>query len=202
MSVGQIIRFTRPLFPTWRMDLERKYLELFDLPLTRKIGHLSKGMRSKLMMLLAISHCPELLILDEPTDGLDPAVLDDVLQELVGLAGSEGTTIFYSSHQLAEVERIADHVAILDGGRIVLEGELDQLKERYQRLQIVFKREPQRIVWPDAAMDVQQSGRTVSMFARGNIEEIVPQAHCMPVISVESSPVNLREIFLNHVRNN
>jgi len=100
MTVEQIIRFTRPFLPRWREDLERRYLQLFELPPKREIPDLSKGMRSKLMLLLAISRGAELLILDEPTDGLDPVVVEEVLRELVSTAASEGTTIFFSSHQL------------------------------------------------------------------------------------------------------
>ena len=120
MTVGQMIRFTRPFFPKWRHDLEARYLEIFDLPRNRKIPDLSKGMRSKLMLMLAIARGAELLILDEPTDGLDPAALEDMLRELVSLSATDGTTIFFSSHQLAEVEQIADHVAIVDHGRAIV----------------------------------------------------------------------------------
>src|SRR6204780_1776765 len=80
MTVEQIIRFTRPFFPKWRNDLEKRYLQMFELPPKRKIPDLSKGMRSKLMLLLAISRGAELLILDEPTDGLDPAATEHVLR--------------------------------------------------------------------------------------------------------------------------
>ena len=93
MTVEQIIRFTRPFFPKWRDDLEKRYLRMFELPPKCKIPDLSKGMRSKLMLLLAISRGADLLILDEPTDGLDPAATEDVLRELVAIAASSGTTM-------------------------------------------------------------------------------------------------------------
>ena len=92
------------------------------------------------MLLLAISHRAELLILDEPTEGLDPAVTEVVLKELVTLTASEGTTIFFSSHQLAEVEQIADHIAILDRGRKVVSGGVGRSKSQYQRIRVVFQR--------------------------------------------------------------
>src|ERR1700722_4836083 len=107
MTVEQIIRFTRGFFPKWRDDLERRYLKQFELPLNQKIPNLSKGMRSKLMLLLGISHGADLLILDEPTDGLDPVAVEEMLRELVALSAAEGTTIFFSSHHLEEVEQIA-----------------------------------------------------------------------------------------------
>jgi ABC-2 type transport system ATP-binding protein len=200
MTVQQIIRFTRPFFPKWRSDLERRYMDMFNLPPNRKISALSKGMRTSLMLLLAMSHGAELLILDEPIEGLDPAVIETLLKELVALPATEGTTIFFSSHQLAEVEQIADQVAIIDGGRRVVEGALDDLKVQYQRLRIVFEREPAPISWPPGADHVRQEGRTVSILASRNVEAIVEQARSLPGASVEQFPVSLKEIFLEHVR--
>src|SRR5271170_5728301 len=138
MTVEQIIRFTRPFFPKWRDDLESHYSRMFELPPKRKVSDLSKGMRSKLMLLLAISRGAELLILDEPTDGLDPPATEDVLRELVAIAASSGTTMFFSSHQLAEVELIADHIGIIDQGKMIVAGSLDDMKAQYQRLHVVF----------------------------------------------------------------
>jgi ABC-2 type transport system ATP-binding protein len=203
MTVEQIIRFTRPFFPKWRDDLEQRYLKMFDLPPKRKIPDLSKGMRSKLMLLLAISRGAELLILDEPTDGLDPAATEDVLRELVAIAASEGTTMFFSSHQLAEVELIADHIGIVDQGLMIVAGSLDDMKLQYQRLQIVFADSVQTPArWVDGVENVRQEGRVVSILASRNVDAIVEQARSLPGAAVERFPVTLKEIFLEHVRSN
>lgn len=203
MTVEQIIRFTRPFFPGWRSDLEQRYLEAFELPPGRKIPDLSKGMRSKLMLLLAIARGAKLLILDEPTDGLDPAALEEVLRELVTVSATEGITIFFSSHQLAEVEQIADHVAIVDHGKVVVGDALDDLKARYRRLHIVFENAPGAPVnWGDGAERVRQEGRSVSILASRNVEELIGQARAIPGASVEQFPVGLKEIFMEHVRVN
>jgi ABC-2 type transport system ATP-binding protein len=202
MTVEQIIRFTRPFFPRWQDDLERRYLEIFNLPLNRKISALSKGMRTCLMLLLAMSHDAELLILDEPIEGLDPAVIETLLKELAALPATQGTTIFFSSHQLAEVEQIADRIAIIDRGRNVLAGALDDLKVQYQRLRVVFEREPAPVAWLPGADHVRQDGRTVSILASRNVEAIVEQARSLPGASVERYPVSLKEIFLEHLRSN
>ncbi|HYL93679.1 MAG TPA: ABC transporter ATP-binding protein, partial [Alphaproteobacteria bacterium] len=188
-------------FPKWRDDLERRYLKMFDLPLKKKIPDLSKGMRSKLMLLLAISHGAELLILDEPTDGLDPVAVDEMMRELVSLSAQEGTTIFFSSHQLAEVEQIADHVAIIDHGRRIVDGALDDLKTQYKRLHIVLRdglHTP--VAWLDGAEHVRQEGRTVSILASRNISALTEQAQSLPGSQVELFPVSLKEIFLDHVK--
>ena len=203
MTVEQVIRFTRPLFPKWRHDLERRYLEIFELPLERKIPELSKGMRSKLMLLLAISRGADLLILDEPTDGLDPAAIEDVMRELVTIAATSGTTMFFSSHQLAEVDLIADHIGIIDQGRMIVSGSLDDIKARYQRLRVVLANQvevPAR--WESGVESVKQEGRVVSLLASRNVDAIVEQAQSIPGAVVERYPVTLKEIFLEHVRSN
>jgi ABC-2 type transport system ATP-binding protein len=92
-------------------------------------------MRTKLALLLALCRGAELLILDEPTSGLDPAIAEQVLQALVAHVAAEGTTVFFSSHQLAEVEQIADQIAIVDHGRAVLAGALDDLRAQFRRIQ-------------------------------------------------------------------
>lgn len=201
MTVEQLIRFTRPFFPKWRHDLERRYLQMFELPPRRKIPDLSKGMRSKLMLLLAISRGAELLILDEPTDGLDPAATEDVLRELVAIAASSGTTMFFSSHQLSEVELIADHIGIVDQGKMIVSGSLDDMKVRYQRLQMVFP-DPMKLPkqWVDGVESVRQEGRMVSIIASRNADAIVDQVQAIPGTVVERFPVTLKEIFLEHVR--
>lgn len=201
MTVEQMIRFTRPFFPRWRDDLESRYLKIFDLPPKRKISDLSKGMRSKLMLLIAVCHGAELLILDEPTDGLDPAATEEVLRELVAIAASQQTTIFFSSHQLTEVEQIADSICIVDKGRAIVTGVLDDLKARYQRLQVVLENEsavPAR--WVEGVDHVRREGRTLSILASGNISAIVGQIESLPGATFERFPVGLKEIFLENVR--
>jgi ABC-2 type transport system ATP-binding protein len=200
MSVEQVIAFTRSFFPKWREDLERRYLRMFELPLKRKSGELSKGMGAKLMLLLALSHEVDLLILDEPTDGLDPAATEQVLREIVSVSAEHGTTIFFSSHQLGEVEQIADYVAIVDRGRCAVSGSLDDLKARYQRVQVTFDREPPESPrWVDGVEKIQRNGRTVSLLASANAEAILAQARALPGASAERYPVTLKEIFLEHV---
>jgi ABC-2 type transport system ATP-binding protein len=203
MTVEQIIRFTRPFFPGWRHDLEQRYLQMFDLPPNQKIPQMSKGMRSKLMLLLAISRGAELLILDEPTDGLDPAATEDVLREVAAIAASTGTTIFFSSHQLSEVERIADHIGIIDRGRMIASGCLDDMKARYRRIEVVTRDAsglPAK--WPEGADSVRTEGRVTTILASRNAEEIANEARSIPGASVESFPVTLKDIFLEEVRYN
>lgn len=203
MTVEQMLRFVRGFFPKWRTELEKRYLEMFELPLKGKIPNLSKGMRSKLMLLLAISRGADLLVLDEPTDGLDPAATEDVLRELVTIAASAGTTMFFSSHQLSEVELIADHIGIIEQGKMVVAGSLDDMKALYQRLQIVLADSSEMPVhWPDGVKSIRQDGRVVSILASHNADAIWERAQAIPGATVERFPVTLKEIFLEYVRSN
>jgi len=201
MTVEQIIRFTRSFFPMWRADREQRYLQMFDLSLRQRIPSLSKGMRSKLMLLLALSHETDLLVLDEPSDGLDAIAVDDMLREIVSLAAQDGTTVFYSSHQLEQVEQISDHVAMVDHGRCVVQGAVDDLKEHHKRLHILLDddvREP--IQWLAGALSVRREGRTVSILAADNVSALVEQARSLASSRVELFPVTLKEIFLDYAR--
>jgi ABC-2 type transport system ATP-binding protein len=203
MTVAEIISFSRPFFPKWRDDLERRYLKDFDLAPNKKISNLSKGMRSKLMLLLAISQGAELLVLHKPTDGLDPAAVEEVLRELIALSASDGTTIFFSSHQLAEVEQIADQITIIDKGRAIVGGALEDLKRQYQRICVVVADGVRGdIRWVDGAEHIRQEGRMVSILAGRNVEGIMAQARSLPGTTVERHPVTLKELFLDHMRAN
>jgi ABC-2 type transport system ATP-binding protein len=201
MTVGQTIRFTRPFFPGWRRDLEAKYLKMFQLPESKPVPKLSKGMRTQLMLLLALARGAELLILDEPTDGLDPAVTEEVLEALVGLAAAEGTSIFFSSHHLAEVEQIADRVCLIDRGQLVIDDALDDLKTAYRRILLVFAGDAPAAVAALAGVDhVRTRGRTASLLAHGDIDATLDRARELRPESVEVHPVTLKELFLDHVK--
>jgi ABC-2 type transport system ATP-binding protein len=197
-TVAQMIEFVRPFYPRWRSDLERQYLDLFELSPNQKTCKLSKGMRTKLMLLMALCHEAELLILDEPTDGLDPVMVEEVLRVIVARAAEDGSTIFFSSHQLHEVEQIADYVAMIDRGRLVMQGELDDIKTQYRRINVVFDAEPPTPEFALAgATTVMQKGRTVSLLASNGVDELVQRARSLRASSVEVQPVSLKEIFLN-----
>ena len=200
MTVGEIIAFTRPFFPKWRSDLERKYLDKFELSPHRDIKALSRGTRTKLALLLALCRGAELLILDEPTAGLDPAMAEDVLQALVGYVASEEMTVFFSSHQIAEIDQIADHVAIIDRGRTVISGSLDDLRDRYQRVQLVFAGEAPHVD-PKApgVLRLQRQGRVLTVLTRDR-EALMAESRAWSPVSVDTAPVTLKEVFLESVK--
>jgi ABC-type multidrug transport system ATPase subunit len=200
MDVGQMIRFTAAFFPRWRADLEQRYLRRFDLPLDRGVKALSRGMRTKLALLLALCRGAQLLILDEPTSGLDPAMTEEVLQALVTHVASEEMTVFFSSHQIAEVEQIADRVAIIDGGRAVLTGALDDLRENVRRIHLVFDGDaPQAGFSSPGIVRVRRKGRVLSVLSTAGADRILEEARVLGPVSVDVAPVTLKEIFLETV---
>jgi ABC-2 type transport system ATP-binding protein len=197
MTVDEIIRFTASFYPTWRPDLEDRYRRRFDLPASRRIKALSRGMRTKLALLLALSRGADLLVLDEPTSGLDPAVTEEVLQALVSHVGQERMTVFFSSHQLADVEQIADRVAIINRGAIVVVGELDELRERFCRVQLVFAgAAPTEGFRGNGVVRVRREGRVVTVVSSAGAEAIRREGLALGATSVESAPVSLKDIFL------
>ncbi|WP_184223330.1 ATP-binding cassette domain-containing protein [Granulicella aggregans] len=200
MSVAQIIHFTKSFFPGWNHALEARLLEQFELPPDRKIRQLSKGMRTKLALLLGFARGCELLILDEPTEGLDPVAIEDVLQIVVSLA-AQGTTIFFSSHQIAEVEQVADHILMIDHGKLVLNASVDQVKEQYRHIQAVFP-EPveERDFRVPGIEKVRIEGRTASFVASHNVDSIVEHVRMLHARTVDVLPISLKEIFLEKVK--
>jgi|KBSMisStaDraftv2_1062788.scaffolds.fasta_scaffold02228_9 ABC-2 type transport system ATP-binding protein len=200
MTVEEITRFTAGFFPRWRADLEVRYLRAFDLPVARRVKKLSRGMRTKLALLLALCRGADLLVLDEPMSGLDPAVNEEVLQALVRHVADEGATVFFSSHQLADIDQIADHVAVVDRGRTVVAGPLDDIRASYRRLQIVFDRDaPAATLRSPGVIRTKREGRVLTVFASGGAEAIAAEARALNAASVDVMPLTLKEIFLETV---
>ena len=200
MTVEEMIRFTASFFPKWRPELEQRYVRKFELPVDRKVKALSRGMRTKLALLLALCRGAELLILDEPTSGLDPAMSEEVLQALVAHVASESMTVFFSSHQLAEVDQIADHVTIIDRGRAVVSGSLDDLRERYRRVDLVFNNEAPDARFRSPGVErTRRKGRVLTVLSSAGADAIVAEARALNPVSVDVAPVTLKEIFLESV---
>ncbi len=131
-NIAEMISLHRHLFPKWDRALEKQLLERFGLVgNAQKIGKLSKGQARQVALICAVCHRPELLILDEPAGGLDPAARREFLETSIQLLNREGSAILFSSHHMGDVERLGGRVVLLDEGRVLLDRELDQLREGY-----------------------------------------------------------------------
>lgn len=200
MTVEQLMRFTASFYPDWRSEVASRLRDQFQLPPGRRIKALSKGMRTKLALLLALARRPALLILDEPSEGLDPVAIEELLETLSGLP-ADGTTVFFSSHQIAEVERIADRVCIMDHGRLALDLSLDEIRQDHRRITLSFSEPPpERLFDMPEVESIQASGRQMVLISRHGAETIVERARNVHAVVVEVAPVSLRELFLETVQ--
>jgi len=200
LSVDQTIRFTAAFYPRWRGDQEQRFRSRFALPGDRKVKDLSRGMRAKLALLLALCRGADLLVLDEPTSGLDPAAAEEVLHALVATVGGGDTTVFFSSHQIAEVDQIADRIAIVDRGRIAVSGGLDDLRASYRRIQIVFDDvAPEPSFQSPGLVRVVRNNRVLSVVVSGGADRLIDEARSLRPVAIESEPLSLKEVFLETV---
>jgi ABC-2 type transport system ATP-binding protein len=195
--VGEMIRLTRSFYADWDAELEARLVREWELPLREWCMKLSKGTRGKLLLLLAVCRRPELLILDEPTDGLDPIAQESAMRLLVELAG-RGSTIFFSTHHLNEVEQIADRVVMIRRGRCLVEGTLDEIRERHQRVRCVTENGSVRL--PAGCEGWQRDGRFLTGFTSADPARLAEDLNACGVQLLEAQPATLKEIFLEEGR--
>jgi ABC-2 type transport system ATP-binding protein len=132
MRVNELIRYTRAFYPAWDEAYAEELRQAFALDSDAKIKDLSKGQKARAGLLTALAHRPELLVLDEPSSGLDPIVRRDILGAVIRTIADEGRTVLFSSHLLEEVEQVADHVTMINEGKIVLSGTLDVIRASHR----------------------------------------------------------------------
>ncbi|MGO8697075.1 MAG: ABC transporter ATP-binding protein [Limisphaerales bacterium] len=131
MRVDQFMRYTQAFYPGWDEQYAEQLLRQFQLDPFQKIKTLSQGQQAKIGLLTALAYRPELLILDEPSSGLDPVVRRDILEAIIRMVAEEGRTVLFSSHLLDEVQRVADHVVMLKNGRVVLDGRMEEVRHAH-----------------------------------------------------------------------
>ncbi len=134
MRVGDLIDFTRAIYPTWDDAYAASLCETFSLTRRTRLQSLSKGQRARAGLLVAIAHRPELLVLDEPSSGLDPIARSDILEAIIRTISEDGRTVLFSSHLLDEVDRVCDSIALMHEGRIIDSLTSEQLDVRYREI--------------------------------------------------------------------
>jgi len=196
MRVDELMRYTQAFHPTWDATYARELLESFALDPSRKVKELSKGMRAQAGLIAAVAHRPELLILDEPSSGLDAIVRRDILDAIVRAVADDGRTVIFSSHLLDEVERMSDHVTLMHQGRVTLSGALDEVRRQYQRSRVHFA---ENFVQPpvlETALLIEGGGRAWSVVHSGSPEKFRQSVLARGGEVVESRDATLEEIFM------
>ena len=197
-STRDMMRFYRGAYPKFDMERYETLRKAFpEVDEKAPIRRLSKGMQKQSAFWLALCCSPELLVLDEPVDGLDPVMRRQVWSLLMGDVAQRGTTVLVSSHNLRELEDVCDHVGILSHGKVLLERSLTDLQDNVVKLQVAFN-QPELPQLPKDMniLHIGQLGRVYTLIVRGNPSEIKSRMAAYSPILLEALPLSLEEIFI------
>jgi ABC-2 type transport system ATP-binding protein len=200
MRVGELMRYTQAYFPTWDEKFAEELREAFDLDKLAKVKTLSRGQRARAGLLVALAHRPELLILDEPSSGLDPVVRRDILGAIIRTIADEGRTVLFSSHLLDEVERVADRVAIIHHGRVLLTASMEEIKESHRRVTLRFDQIPERAPPLVGALSMAGSGAEWTYVCSGESAQLRRAAEAIGGTVVGDDALSLDEIFVTRIQ--
>lgn len=200
MRVQEVINFTKAFYPGWDSGYAGQLRELFELDPKQKIRNLSRGQTARVCLLLALAHRPELLVLDEPSSGLDPVIRRDILTAIVRTTADEGRTVLFSSHLLDEIERLADRVAILHQGRVVLNQPLETILESYHRVTLRFDEFSAVAPNLSGAMRSEGKGHEWTYVYSGDREQLVESSRRLNAQIIAEAPLSLDDIFICNVQ--
>ena len=194
-TVEDMRRFYRGVYPGFDQGRFEKLGKLFELPLKKPIRSMSKGQQKQVAFWLQMSLNPEIFVLDEPVDGLDPVMRRQVWSVLMADAAERGITVLVSSHNLRELEDVCDHVGILERGKLLLERSLSELQENLVKLQLAL---PDERPLPEDLNILHRSaaGRLQTLIVRGKREAVMERLQALQPLFLEAAPLNLEEIFI------
>lgn len=199
MRIEELLRYTRAFHAEWDEAFARELLDTFALDPAKKVKNLSKGMRAQAGLIAAVAHRPELLLLDEPSTGLDAIVRKDILNAIIRMVADEGRTVIFSSHLLDEVELMSDYVFMVNEGRLILEGSLDLVKEQHQLLSVRFgadRTEPPRF---RGILSAERRGPSWSLVCNGAKDQILATLGAAGGEVTHARNASLQEIFVARV---
>ena len=196
MRVGELMGYTRAFYPTWDDGYAEQLRSEFGLDARAPVGTLSKGQRARLGLLAALAYRPELLVLDEPSSGLDPVVRRDILTAIIRTIADEGRTVIFSSHLLSEVERLSDRIAMIEGGRLLFCDPLDRLQESHWWVTLRFEAPLAAPPPLDGVLTWDGAGREWTALYAGRAEHVEAGAALVGARIVRQDPLTLDEIFV------
>ena len=194
-SIREMMDFYRSIYPTFDEARFKKLGEVFQLDPRRQMRRLSKGMQKQAAFWMAVSLRPEILILDEPVDGLDPVMRRQIWSIIMADVAENGTTVLVSSHNLRELEDVCDHVGIMNKGKIMIERSLNDLQENIVKIQLAL---PDGEVLPEG-LDIlhrASTGRLQSLIMHGNRDELIAKLNTANPLFIDVVPLTLEEIFI------
>jgi ABC-2 type transport system ATP-binding protein len=198
LTPSELVRFSRGFYPTWSDSAVEKYARLLEIPMKQRFEQLSNGNQTKVWLLLALCQGADLLILDEPTTALDPITVDQLMHVLAADALDRGCTIFFSSHQLEEVERIAEYAGFIEHGKLLMEARLDDIKSEFRLITAAGSSLPAQTSSQILSVDVEENfyRYVVTRDAEGFAAALSRNGATVTSIAT----LGLREIFLQLVR--
>ncbi len=200
MTVRQFLDYCRPFYPTWDRDLEKTLLTRFALPESRKLTHLSRGMLMKAALLSSLAYRPKLLVLDEPFSGLDPLVRDEFIKGVLEVSALGEWTVLVSSHDIDEVERLADYVAVLENGRLQLSEPTETLQGRFRRVEVTGA--PEGAEPGRGWLEWERAGALTRFIETNYAGDATEDGWRLRFgdAAISAQPMTLREIFLTLTR--
>jgi ABC-2 type transport system ATP-binding protein len=196
MRVGDLVRFSQAFYPAWDPAYAEELRKQFELDPAARVKDLSKGQRARAGLIVALAYRPDLLVLDEPSSGLDPIVRRDILGAIVRTIADEGRTVLFSSHLLDEVERVADRVAMLQKGKLLFSGSLDDVRETHHLLTLRFEAAQVRPPALVGALSCEGTGHEWTVVCNGRLGELQSAVCRLGAQIVERRVPSLDEIFV------
>ncbi|WP_129598991.1 ABC transporter ATP-binding protein [Anaerophilus nitritogenes] len=196
-KVKDMVDFYRHTYRDWNEERYQKLKELFSIQDQKKIRQLSKGMKTQLGIHLNLSIMPKVMVMDEPTSGLDPVIRREVLNLIVQEVSLNNTTVLISTHNLGELEQICDHIGMMNKGKVLLETNLDDLKEKVRKIQVAFKGEiPKEIKEHKDLLKIENVGKVYQMVVKEGVEKVMEEIKKYDPILLETIDMSLEEIFI------
>ncbi len=194
---AELVRMNKAYFPRWSDDAAARLAQRLEIPMNMAFNKLSIGNQTKVALLLALAQGAEVLILDEPTAGLDPVMVDEIIRTLIEDHVSQGRTIFVSSHHLGEVEQICDWVGILEEGRLLLESRLEEIRQEFRL--VLASGEGLPVATSTEVVSATTDGRFHRYVVAREAERFAAELRGQGATILEISPLGLRELFLHLV---
>ncbi len=199
-GIRDAVRFTRPFYPSWNDELLEQILDHFKLPPSAKIRWLSNGQRAQVSLALAVAPDPELLILDDPTLGLDTVVRRDFLESLIQIIHRQGRTILFSSHILGDIDRVVDRIGILVDGVLRIDCPTDHFKKTVRKVLLEFAGTPPEFPLCQGFVSGRQVANRLELVFAGFGDEQRQAAETLSPLSIDVVELNLEDAFIEYTR--